>query len=329
MKQLLCIFLAALTLLLSVSCSGTGAEKEQNEYNAYGNILKEVEYENGVLRKKTEYVYDDSSQKISSHTVYEYDEQGFVTKVTKYYSGEMGTYSVYEYGDKHQLRKITEYYGDGYVYSEEVLENHPNGKVKVSKISSDSDGSYAINEYDDNWNNLRAIKQTSYSADGSCKGYVTWEFDKDGKETKYSKYNSDESLSFYCIYEYYDEGIEKSFTSYNADGSIREIRENNTKGDTIQYTQYDSDSSGSHKYTRQYAYDQFGNRIESLSFTDDVLTGRSVYEYDEKHNNTKETSYDADGNLKGYMVYEYDENGKMKSVTGYDQNGEQIYHYDY
>ena len=105
MKKTACTILSVLMLMLLVSCSDNS--KEHNEFDAYGNQLKQVEYVDGILRKKTEYNYENAKCR---------------------------SYTIYEYGGSNKLLKTTSYdKNDTVTCYEETLENYPDGSAKVSK----------------------------------------------------------------------------------------------------------------------------------------------------------------------------------------------------
>lgn len=308
-------------LMLLVSCSDNS--KEHNEFDAYGNQLKQVEYVDGILRKKTEYNYENA--KCRSYTIYEYDENGVLAKVLNYAYDEIYRYSLYEYGGSNKLLKITSYdKNDTVTCYEETLENYPDGSAKVSKSYFNDQGMYYITIYDKNGNML---KQTAYDGDGSCIYSKEWEYDRNGNNIKFTYYNADGTTYGYNEMEYYASGIEKRFTEYDRNGNIKNILEYNKKGEKVKLTLYYDDTV----MICRYSYNKIGQETEEIIYINDVIDSRKKYEYDEKRNHVKTitTTYDPDGSMTGYTEYVYDEDGTTISVTEFDKDGNRIIHDDY
>lgn len=321
MKKIACLILSILMLILLVSCLDNS--KEQDEFDAYGNQLKKVEYVNGILRKKTEYHYENA--KCSSYTIYEYDEKGVLTKSSHYVYDEIYGYSLYEYGDNNKLLKMTNYdKNDTVIGYEETLESYPDGSAKVSKLHFNDNGMYCITEYDKKGNML---KQTAYDSDGSCVYSWVWEYDKNGNKIKFTNYNADATIAEYMEMEYYTSGIEKRCVGYDRSGNIKFIEEYHKNGDIIKRTLYNNDTV----ITYKYSYNEIGQIAEEILYENNVLDSRKEYKYDEKRNHIKTitTIYNSDGNMTGYAEYEYDENGNLKFSTFFDKDGNQISHDDY
>lgn len=341
MKKLLAIFLLAVTLCLSLcACAGKETkdafelfsektiEKElgdcQKEYDDEGKVIKAFyEGKNGF----SSYVYE-----------YEYDENNYLVKKTRWFVFEDGSMdeknpeiTVYEYDTENKLVIETPpYMAD---MGERTFENYLDSRGNVIKYIMNSENEehfYHVEmEYDDNDNE---IKYTNYDADGNMTGWTEIEYDDDGNEIKYTNYDADGNMTGWTETSYHSNGEEAVSTSYFTDGSINYQTKYNEDGIIIEeintnnerYIKYEY---GENDYKKEIYHDSEWNMTGYSELTGDML----IAEYDADGNiiqGTLEECNEAglvvkstfyfEGALSNYEVYEYNTEGNMIKCTYYN-----------
>lgn len=219
--------------------------------------------------------YDANGSLISRYTyVYEYYEDGNV-KSEKHYA-----YDPEWYGDEEMLVQEA-----AYLY----CENTEYGEVYQSEgtIYND-DGSKIYTEYAENWDILRTVE---YDADGNEISVSRYEYERDDQgELTYMAIYVDEVLSFEEFYMAvpYSSSVVTKQVCYNEDDTV------------LTMTEY------------EYEFDDMGNILHQVAYTDGILDWENVYE--------------SDGEGCTYLAKEidYDENGEVLSEFCYDADGNEI-----
>lgn len=259
-----------------------------------GGEMGEFEYTDGHMTKSTFSNFDAEGKKSVYYiSEYEYDSNGNNTKAIEKDYNENGAIEeistvVYEYDTNGNLIQATGTVTD------------KNGNTESSYSTT-----YAYNDAKD----VTKVTRFSYNGDGSFKSHTENEYEYDDKGLKsknvYSGYNEDGSIigRDETVYdrEYDSNGkLIKAIsteTSYDSQGKITD------KFQSI--TEYNNGSRV--KYTSSY-YENSDNYNE--------ITRQEIYEYDDKGNKTKDTSwrywYDWNNQLKG----------KIEDITEYGSNKE-------
>ena len=189
---------------------------------------------------------------------------------------------------------------------------------------------------------------TRYSADGSIRNQNEYEYDSDGKLTKYTyvdneygyeqwhkfeydangnqikstNYNADGSVGWWAAFEYDANGNQIRQTDFDADGNISwwAVYEYDANGNQIKWTDYNAD--GSISGWGEYEYDTDGKPLKYTYFNADGSINRWYEdEYDSDGNWIKETTYNADGSISGWSEAEYDDDGKTRKQTRFNADG--------
>ncbi len=173
-------------------------------------------------------------------------------------------------------------------------------------------------------------KKTCYNADGNIRAWHEYEYDTDGKLTKYTYADNEYGYYQWLEYEYDANGNTIKQTCFNADGSIswRAAFEYDANGNAIKQTDFDAD--GSISWWCEYEYNNDGKQLKSTSFNaDGSISGRYENEYDTDGKQIKYTGYNADGSISGWYEYEYNNDGKQIKYTGYNADGSISGWYEY
>lgn len=123
------------------------------------------------------------------------------------------------------------------------------------------------------------------------------------KEISYDSIGRIKEESFYLeghpigknIYQYTDNGLISSKTAQNADGTI--------KSQTL------------------YTYDERGNELEITEMKETSVTGRTVREFNDRNQITKNAYYDSDNKLLRYYTVDFNANGMPVKTSYFGSDG--------
>ena len=191
----------------------SGNIRRMNGYDENGNLVWYHIYSyNEKGRTSAVTAYNSQNQQIG-HVDKEYDEEGRKTVdcIMNSTTGEI-IKCVYIYDNNGNI--VKELRGN----REEIVREY-NADNKVIRWSDYRDGklSYYIEyEYKDG----QMIKETSYSAQGECRGYIIHEYDIDGKHIKLSHYDANGTMYEYWINSYNENGKRIGTKYYDAEGKL-------------------------------------------------------------------------------------------------------------
>jgi len=188
-------------------------------------------------------------------------------------------------------------------------------------------------------------------------GYITEKTERNFKTSGYSfssykketlKYNQQNNIVEKYIYNdvlgettsiityQYDENenlIEEKQSDENGKLWSRSIFKYDKNNNQIEYERYNyfSDEELSYKYV--YKYDEKGNKTEENIYNSDgELESKSIYKYDNRGNKIEENNYSSNGKLEEKFIYKYDNKGNKTEENKYNSIGEleykSIYKYD-
>ncbi len=193
----------------------------------------------------------------------------------------------------------------------------------------DADGSFQIQKYDDNGNNVSIIW---YTADAVMDSYWVGEYDENGNLVQQGFYNGDGTLIAICDADGYS--IESQENT--GENLAREERVDDPNGGGYWIDEYDEEGK-LQKSTRYYEnswlsmgivyyiiseYDKNGNCVKlTYCDMDQQKLWYDVSEYDMQGNVIKTTTYETDGALRNYSTNEYDMNGNLLERVVYDVGG--------
>ena len=264
---------------------------EENSVSAYsgGSLIQKYEFDNRGIITKSTYFNDGKITFIN-----EYDENGNLVSNVSYYDGEVRRVELYEHDDGGNLTKVTAYdqnidkmYELAYEYDEngnltaecevredwelkvnvryEYDENGNKTKTEEYNIDDDSVRWQTVYEYDGEGN---MISMVSHNSDESVSESYSYEYDTNGNLTKYTAYGSGGSIWKQTIFEYSENKKYTKNAWYDKDRNVKyyeEIRE-----------EYDFDrrplkkvycEGGDITESYEYKYDEYGNLTEKISFT--------------------------------------------------------------
>ena len=314
-------------------------------YDEWGNKLtsEATSKEDGTLRSRSEYEYDEYDRRIRSAS---YDENGELTEVT-----------VYEYGEGNHRTKTTFFNGKGeitgfnvdFVYDENdhivsyrslkadgqtksFTENTWTDKIQVESRTTDPDGKVISREardpvfgdylfYDETeesgerYANYYTYYEDTYETDwrsysGGYRHVMLFTADERRiKETSYSaKPNSEdwteESVTVYST----DESGNSVSETRSADGSVW-ISVSDGNGNTLRNTSYGTD--GSFSYCCTYEYNSKGQQVRSNWLNEDgTVESYEITEYNSNGEKSKSITRKGDGSFSYGYSYEYDGKGQ-------------------
>lgn len=193
-------------------------ERKRTSYRMDGSIFDCSEYdENGYVTKMT-YYNEDGSFTCNLYEVVQISEGFWYSRSTGVYNSD-GSYAVYEYTDAGKMAKMFDYHANGVMY--------------------------ICTEYDENEN---PCKHTYYNEDGSVDSYSLLEVVQRDPSYSFTRetatYYADGS---YTLYEYTSEmdPFERNEKVYNADGTLRMliINEYDEQGNLFKWTGYDAEGN--------------------------------------------------------------------------------------
>lgn len=235
-----------------------------------------------------------------------------------------GSAYVYNYNEKGDIIRDSGYDAEGLREYDQTFdyEYDAQGNMLVSKQYADDilaeEISYAVNASGEKV----PVKQTGYYLDGT---WAVNEYDENGNVVKMFTYDENDAVTYQCDITYaktengdtYEAGKTEIF-----EGGSKIVSAYNEHGDILKWLVYDADGTMTDDQQSEYVYD--GNTlISSKFFVDGVLASESEYGQDADGYNyiAKETEYNEDGSK---MVYEYDADGELIKETAFDAEGEEI-----
>lgn len=331
--------------LKEYSVNDVASEEDQaafmDIYDPMGNLLEMRHYE------------DTQMQKLWSHEIHSYDQQGNYTGYTDtYYYGD-GDYYIDQYDANgiqltHELHRFE---GE----EETVLSTRYETEV------DDQGREILIREYDGTTGRLKAIEENEYDAEGNVKKETRTAYYDDGRyniSVRNGDWKTLSSITYYPsgnvseIQEYTAEGVMTKRTWYYENGQIKELTEYNDAQAFSKSTEYYesgalkavdeySDAGVRSKSTDYYEngelesvneYNDFGDIIKSINYDEDGSVRYSFeyrYEYDANGNMIKQINLDDQGAVIGWETVEYDADGNKAKTTNYDASGKLEYWTEY
>ncbi len=335
-------------------------------YDGNGNVIKESVTSNKpgetTAYRNTYYQYDSMNRLIKTNTdepgetLYEYDDNGNVTKMTTgAVNGAGGVSTTYEYDSQNRLVKTTDPMGYTETYTYDNNGNvasmtDKNGTVTtntynavnslLTSVAGNETISYTYKPYSGRQSavtNSGGTISYTYNTKGQLTGETstaenaakTYTYDKDGNQTNITvTKNNNQIINQTASYNYvgnmtsvYDNKEEKTLVNYSYDGNGNMIEKKTADG--MHKTVYDyNESNLLTKIENMTIYDKETNQFGSYSSYE--------YEYYLDGNRSKETentgknkeyTYDGAGRLK---TERYDETGGLSSWANkyeYDARG--------
>lgn len=325
--------------LKEYSVNDAASEEDQaaflDIYDPMGNLLEMRHYEDAQM------------QKLWSHEIHSYDQQGNYTGYADfyYYPDEDGDYILEQYdANKIRLSKeihrfegeeetvlstryetelddqgreicVREFDGKtGQPKSIEEYEYDSQGnRIKRTRTAYDEDGGYSVYVEDGEG---KDISNVTYYPNGNIRWQT--EYSKDGVRNKWTRYYESGQIDF--VEEYNDQGERGKRTDYYENGQIESLTEYSDQGKTVKSTDYYENG----KIQSVYAYNEAGDIIKSTSYDENGNVRYSSgyqYEYDADGNIIKEIKLDEQGSITGWKTYLYNADGKKKKRTDYDAGG--------
>lgn len=325
--------------LKEYSVNDAASEEEQaafmDIYDPMGNLLEMRHYQDAQM------------QKLWSHEIHSYDQQGNYTGYTDiyYYPDEEGDYILEQY-DANEIilsQEIHRFEGE----EETVLSTRYETEV------DDHGREILVREYDGTTGRLEAIEENEYDAEGNLITETRTAYYDDGRYHIGVRNGDWKTLSGITYYpsgsvsetqEYTAEGVMKKWTCYYENGQIKDLTEYNAAGERRKSTEYYesgalkavdeySDTGVRSKFTNYYEsgqvesvdeYNDLGDIIKSIDYDENGNVRYSFeyrYEYDANGNMIKKINLDDQGTVTGWETNLYNAAGKMEKTTYYDANG--------
>jgi len=144
-----------------------------------------------------------------------------------------------------------------------------------------------------------------------------WTFDRDGNKIVDIMFNSKGEYVQFMPSDSANKSIDKTFDKNDECISIRE-KLMNDEGKTLAFTTYDK--TGKLLSNIEYKYDENGNNIETICYSNGKQTSRSEREYNLKGQCIKLMNYNAKNELQGTTNYTYTKDGKEKQSITHNEN---------
>lgn len=237
---------------------------------------------------------------------------------------EDGSAYVNDYDEKGNVLRYSAYDAEGMLENEQIYtyEYDSDGNMTLSKQYADSvlveEITYTVNKVGE----VVPVKQTGYDIDGT---WAVNEYDEQGNVTKIFTYSSEGAVTFACDIVYAEnvngDLYEAVRTAVAEDGS-KTISEYNEYGDIASWKVYDAEGNLTDHLRTEYVYVE-GVYVSSKFYVADVLDSECEYAQDENGFSyiVKEMVYAEDG---AYTVYEYNAEGELLKETAYDKDGKEI-----
>lgn len=255
----------------------------EKHYNADGSVGYVVNY-----------TYDDYGRLLTSVKAredgsviegyeYRYDECGN-TVYNKTYGDDLpDVYTEYTFDESNRLIKEQPFYNDGttdgfyeYIYDENGLLLY-----KKTVLTDGTEYEYEEYRYDDNG----LLTATTVYTQGVCDSSYEYVYDDNGNCTLSAYYDRNGDLSYIQTWEYNELGL-----------VTRDYVESYTSG---WYS------------VHEYTYDENGNKLSHIEYTDQTSTLTTKWTYDENGNVLTEKLYDGDSVVGGWNEWIYDEHGNI------------------
>ena len=341
-------------------------------YDGNGNVIKESVTSNKpgetTAYRNTYYQYDSMNRLIKTNTdepgetLYEYDDNGNVTKMTTgAVNGAGGVSTTYEYDSQNRLVKTTDPMG----YTETYTYDN-NGNVASM---TDKNGTVTTNTYNavNNLLNSASVKdtttQTTTYTYGAASGVllgisddnssISYSYNKKGQQTGESR-STGETLT----YTYDKDGNQTGMTmsannggisqnlsyTYNYLGQMTEVKDNAANEVIAAYT-YDGNGNITEKKTNgnsmitEYTYNESGliKTVENQTVADPLRNIKGTYskysynyyldgnqsDMTDVFNKTKAYTYDGAGRLKT-ETYVVADGDTIETTYEYDERGNRL-----
>lgn len=294
---------------------GILTESVEREYDGFGNPIF-------ISRKM------DGEETLEAFT-YEYDEAGRILSETEiYHQGDQkadatGKVVKWEYDENgNPVRRTEAYIEADEPYSEKVYEydRYGNCTCETTYLYEELTGQ-DITEYEyDKQGQVTAKTVTWYEPENwdteelEYNGYARYEYDAEGRETRYENYTKDGRL--------------RQATEYRYDEKGRPVYE--MSGDYLDYRGEDAKT----EQIRNYEYDDKNKLYSIVVYWDDMLYMNGSVFLNENGDEVKRVLnlYDGEGNVYPYTEeYTYDEN-RNRILVEYDNgrsNKQGSYEYEY
>jgi hypothetical protein len=171
-----------------------------------------------------------------------------------------------------------------------TLFNEKGNTVEISVQESHKPLKKYIDKYDNKGN---MIEEDTYNSEGKLQGKSTYKYDDKGKNIENSVYDS----------------ISRLLNRYTS--------KFDKKGEMIERYVYNSDTI-SYVYKDIFKYDEYGNRIEYITYNpDNSLFSKDINKFDDDGNCIELSTYDPDGSLFSKESYKYNENRNTTENISY------------
>ena len=295
------------------------------DYDAFGNTLRYASFENGekVYESVHIYTYNADGVVLTDHeyingvfaceAIYTVSETGEQIPVTGTLWNEDGTVSINEYDAYGNCIRAAVTDSEGNVLVEMLSEYALNDfgwyyECKTTSRFDTGDTYYQeINQYGD------TVRSVNTDADGAVWSNTRYEYQyKDGVKLCSKQYDGDQ-LIFARTFD--SDGNLLTETEYLDDGQTIDYLYNEA-GDVVSATTHAEDGSVITVTNYEYVYSDDMYLLEIHEHTDGVLTGATVFSYDDEGCFTgfRETVYHADGTR---TVEQYDDALMHISTTVY------------
>jgi len=184
-------------------------------------------------------------------------------------------------------------------------------------------------------NSPKKEKIIDFSADGNIKGFITYEYNDQGKKIKGSKHHKDGEVTFYWLYNYAGDKMAKAVVYHGNDEiSVRAKIADTPTGVSYTYEYTDTLITKTTAKTARgtiifYAimhYDHDGHlNKESWYSADGAQTYYTSYELDENHRIIKGMTYDYKDQLKYFEMYHF-QGQNLVRINKYDKNAKPLSH---
>jgi YD repeat-containing protein len=263
-------------------------------FNRFGNIMK-----GSIKSYGTNYLwkYNEKGNMIEYHLfldkyiykyIYKYDKNDNLIEENEYnLDGSLDSKNTYKYDDKGNLVEKNEYDADGNLDDKDTYKYKYDDKGNlIEKIHDNTDVGKYTYKYDYKGN---IIEENQYYSDGNLylksiyndKGnmieedcyfsYNTYTRDNKGNEIK-----NDSGITYKATYKYNDKGNMIEMNKYYPYGGCWGTKYDNKGNGT-------SGSFSNWEYTYKYEYDEQGNWIKMITYTDgypDEVTERTINYYE-------------------------------------------------
>ena len=338
-------------------------------YDGNGNVIKESVTSNKpgetTAYRNTYYQYDSMNRLIKTNTdepgetLYEYDDNGNITKMTTgAVNGAGGVSTTYEYDSQNRLVKTTDPMGYTETYTYDNNGNiasmtDKNGTVTtntynavnslLTSVAGNETISYTYKPYSGQQSAVTNSSGTisyTYNTKGQLTGETstaenaakTYTYDKDGNQTNITvTKNNNQIINQTASYNYvgdmtsvYDNKEEKTLANYSYDGNGNMIEKKTADG--MHKTVYDyNESNLLTKVENMTIYDKETNQFGSYSSYEYeyYLDGNRLKETENTGKN-KEYTYDGAGRLLTESIASKDQENKIQTVYEYDARGNRI-----